>query len=364
MRKAKVLLKRLVKEIKKRDVTIALIFFILGLIPFILSQYSADQNTEKIIEYQNQSFNKILNSQDAFLHGTDDETIMRLFSKIRDITTNNYSSVQLLNIANKSIDKSEEFFLKALNYSINGDFKKSLIYYNLSIEYDPYNADIRYHKGNSYYYLNQFNEALASYNEAINLSLTFEDAWIARGHAYASLGQMDKSLDSYRYIVEKINPNNADAWFFIGLTYYLRASSSFLECTGTSCVETSWWVISPAVAENCLSAIAAFNRSIEINPQADNSWTFKCETFELLGNMNRVSGYYSNMSGNNEALDYYNSMSGNYSESLNACDNAIGINPNNFWAWEKKAEILRLLGRAEEAKEATARADQILEENE
>lgn len=178
--------------------------------------------------------------------------------------------------------------------------------------------------------------------------------WTVRGSVLRTLGQHEQAIAAYDKAIE-LQPNSSRIWTYRGLALQalkredeaiasffkaLKANPNYYEARAwldlyllreTSEAEVFKQTIEPGLREQLDHALMLQERAIQIEPSSSN-WLDHADLLRMLGKTE---------------------------EALNSCSRAIQINPNNFSAWSDKGKLLEKLQRYEEALDCFNRAIQI-----
>ncbi len=97
-----------------------------------------------------------------------------------------------------------------------GDYAKSLIYYDKSLETDQSRAEAWNNKGAALAYLGRYPDAVLCCNKAINASQASSIPWNNKGLALYNLGKVDEALNSLNRSCS-LDQGNAKAWYNKGV---------------------------------------------------------------------------------------------------------------------------------------------------
>lgn len=122
----------------------------------------------------------------------------------------------------------EAYINKGINDDQEGKFDQSLADYNKAIEIDPDISEAYYNRGYAYMKRNNFTQALIDYNKAIELRPNYIEAYINMGSIYFNHGDLGRALSLYSKAID-IDPGSAAGYFDRAVTYYqLRNYSNAL----------------------------------------------------------------------------------------------------------------------------------------
>lgn len=232
--------------------------------------------------------------------------------------------IQLLNTTGKVPDASRKQALSTIQYYSGdnvvdaeswrqcgdqvfstGDYAKSLIYYNKSLEADQSNAESCNNKGAALAYLGSYQEAMLYYDKAINESQTNSIPWNNKGIALYNLGRADEALDCLNRSCS-LDQGNARAWYNKGVL--LSGQGKFKD------------------------ALESYNRSIGGDLYYPQAWNNKGLALMKLSKFN-------------EALDCFS--------------NAINLNQGYAEAWTNAGLALQMMGLDTKSKEAFSQAEKL-----
>jgi len=152
----------------------------------------------------------------------------------------------------------------------------------------------------------RYQTALVYCDKAIKKNPNDKWAWYLKGKVYYHLKESSKAVECFNKSIQ-IDPNFADAYFWMGLTY----KSYFITN------EASHY----AVKHDYNTARKYIERAIQLDPNNDVYYAYiaQCYIFDDL----------------DKSLEYI--------------DKAIQLNPNNAGYWVQKADYLDLMGRCKDA---------------
>ena len=192
----------------------------------------------------------------------------------------------------------------------------------------------------------KYSEAIEAYNKATKLNPQYESAWNNKGIALFQLEKYDEAIEAYDETI-KLNSSNGDAWCYKGSALYKL--------------------------ENYDEAIKAYDETIKLNSSNGDAWYYKGSAFLSMDKKDDADkAYLKALDITNKTLEIESKNSehwlrkglllyhfGNLEEALNAIDNVNVIDPRNEVAWLIKANLERDLHRYNESIETCNRALQI-----
>lgn len=191
---------------------------------------------------------------------------------------------------------------QALN---KGDYAKSLIYYDKSLEADQSHAETWNNKGAALAYLGRYQKAVLCYDKAINTSQTSSLPWNNKGLALYNLGRVDEALDCLNRSCS-LDQGNAGAWYNKGIL--LSGRGRYRE------------------------ALDYYNRSIEDDLYSPQKWNNKGLALIKLGRFN---------------------------DSLDCFRNAVNLDQKYAEPWINACLVLQMLGFEVKARDAFDQAERL-----
>lgn len=122
-----------------------------------------------------------------------------------------------------TIERSEELDLEENQVKwIQSNLPKTEKLKNIlsDIEKDPNNPKLRLEKGEELRKAQLFRQAIDAFSEAIYLDPFYSLAYRHRGHRFLSIGMFREGAADLE-LSSRIDPNNWDTWYHLGLSYYL-----------------------------------------------------------------------------------------------------------------------------------------------
>ncbi|MDD4750105.1 MAG: tetratricopeptide repeat protein [Methanosarcinaceae archaeon] len=243
----------------------------------------------------------------------------------------------------RKYEEALEAFKKAIE--INPEYIKELHRkgISLNIKIKP-NIEVLLNKGDSLYNRGMYGEALKAYEEAIKIKPKYFSAWYNKGIILLKLNKYDKALKAFDKAIE-IKPEYGAAWCNKGVAL--------------------------GELQRGEDALEAFNKAIEFEPEDALAW---CNKGIVLIELER---YWEALEASKKAVDL-NQKSAfplaieglslkklkMYEEAMETFEKAIKIDdPENFYAWVFKGDLLNELNRYEKAREIYKTATEYYPEN-
>ncbi len=217
-----------------------------------------------------------------------------------------------------SLNTTSTMVLYDLAYSYDRimDFEKSIKYYKLYLDLDPYSDNAWYNLGIVYNKANEFAEAISAFDYAIAINDTYASAYFNKANTLANWEKYTEAIDIYKeYLnVEKNNPvamyyigecyeklndytsalehynsvlavdrQFADAWFGIGIVYYYQDkfedAKQFMEKAIELDNENSEYWLSYGNVVRAMDTLPketlnAYKRSTQVNPYDSEPWLY------------------------------------------------------------------------------------------
>jgi tetratricopeptide (TPR) repeat protein len=209
------------------------------------------------------------------------------------------------------------------------DYAKLIDQYSLALKQNPKDVDLLIKRGDLYFLLHEFEQAIADYSDAIELDKHADAAYFGRGMALGRYGQIRAGIQDLSVYLSR-HPNESRAHTKRGIRYvwiheYAKAEKDFVRAIQ----------INPANAEahddlgviharrgDYLGALKHFNAAIKLDPTYFKAF-------------------------HNQAMVYY--INGQDALALDAVEHALALVPDLRNSMLLKADILRALGRTQEA---------------
>lgn len=102
----------------------------------------------------------------------------------------------------------------------NGNFQKSIEYFNIALSINPQHKDSLYDRGAVLFAVGKWEEAIATANYLVSLDENYRNVLVRLGGAYSHLGDNQKAVECYKRAIE-LNEDNLEAWsdLFLCLNY-------------------------------------------------------------------------------------------------------------------------------------------------
>jgi len=341
-----------------------LIFCLISLVIFCISALAQENTTEYWMDRAEESMNNgsiegaILAYDEALKIEPENTTI--LFRKASDLSilgrvNESYevyerALVLLEDSLKKDPDDADSWFrlggvlrsLNRQNESITA-YEKSLETFNMRIEENPKNIDAWMGKGNALVNLGEWDEARDAYNRAIEIDPQNSRAWGRKAEVIGRIGDINESMEAFDKAIELLPPDKTQ-----DMSVYWMSKAEVLAYAGGRWEE----------------ALAAINRSLELDPRSRTNWRFKADLLSQLGRKDEaVEAFNEVLKQNPEDAEGWlwkaNLLTEmiRYNESLEAYDKAIELIPEDNTEdlalnWLSKGWALNKTGRQEEASAA------------
>jgi tetratricopeptide (TPR) repeat protein len=196
-------------------------------------------------------------------------------------------------------ESAREYF-KFAKFSFDSkDYQKALDFINRAIDLEPdytngliLRAEINQHLGNYQEVIPDANQIIGVENQAISV---FANTYLIRGLAYFHLEKFDQASADFRSSVSH-NPENAEAYFYLGLISHQKASffpalenfDKAIEKDGSNFeyyyhraktkIENYHPIPNTPTYDNI---IADINKSISLNPEDYRAYELRCDMLKL-----------------------------------------------------------------------------------
>jgi len=211
------------------------------------------------------------------------------------------------------------------------------------LKHSPRDAGLLIQRGDLYFKMHEFDQAILDYSAAISIDPRADEAYFGRGMALGRAGQIREGIQDLSVYIQR-HPHNARAYTKRGVRYLWLHDDKRAEQDLIKAIELN---SANAEAHDDLGVIYArrgkyaealqhFGATVSIDPTY-----FK--------------GYH------NQAMVYY--ISGDYHRALQAVERSLQLVPEQRNTMLLKADILKALGRAREARKARDDAEFIPEGN-
>ena len=232
---------------------------------------------------------------------------------------------------------------QGISYCKEGQYDRSIAYFNKAIEINPRYVEAYINRGIAYAEgKGQYDRAIGDYNKAIEINPRDAKAYLNRGGSYYLKGQDNKAVSDYTTAIE-INPKYAMAYYSRGLTHFRIGQYDKAKADYTKAIE-----INPKYAEAYLNrgiayaegkgqydrAINDYNKAIEINPRVAMVYYNRGLTHFRIDQYDKAIADYTKAieinprdayAYNNRGYTYYNK--GQYDKAIADYTKAIEINP-------------------------------------
>jgi tetratricopeptide (TPR) repeat protein len=181
-------------------------------------------------------------------------------------------------------------------------------------------AEFWFNEGNALYAQSEYEEAVKAFDSATELNPQYTYAWINKGEILLIINKQREAVNCFNKAIE-LNPYNYIPWYYKAI--------ALLDGGGNDFVSPSVFKLDPKLFTGNSLDIAA-----KLNPELTNAacfWYYKGREHNRDADMNAVPG-------SNSAISLYNSA-------IEAFDKAIEIDPNFKEAWGGKAYSLHELGK-------------------
>ena len=278
-------------------------------------------------------------------------------------------------------DKAIEFYQKTIGikpdfadaynylgniYSDKSEYEKAIESYQKAIELAPDNAWYHHNIGLSYGKFNNFKKATEHLEKAVKLNPDLIDTHMLLATSYGgSLGQYEDAIRAYKEVI-RLNPNNADAYYGIGLTYSIlkqhREAKEAFEHAIKLKPDFAEAHYSLGLAYSDLKesgkAIKAYAEAINLKPDFVDTHYMLGLTYGSLSQYEKaIESFKKVIKLKPDHFDAYYFLGLNYydlgqiEKAIDYLNKSLKINPNNEQAHETLAEYYFLAGKLSKANE-------------
>ncbi|AEF96068.1 tetratricopeptide repeat protein [Methanotorris igneus] len=196
----------------------------------------------------------------------------------------------------------------------------------------------------------RYQTALIYCDKAIKENPNDKWAWYLKGKIYYQLNESAKAVECFNKSI-RIDPNFADAYFWMGLTY------------------TSYYITNEpshyAVTCDYKTARKYIGKAIELNPNKDIYYSYMAQCY-ILDDLDKSIEYINKAIELNPDNAYYwvqkadyLELKGKYKDALLCYDEALKIEPDNVDIMLKKAELYHRMGLTYKEKEILEEVEKI-----
>jgi len=223
-----------------------------------------------------------------------------------------------------------------------GMYDESIRACDKALRLDPNDVEGWRLKGNVLIYRGKYNEALLALDKAIEKDPEYALAWINKGHVLNIMCKYNESIEALEKAME-LDPPISQPWDWTGISGDLCGQDKYNRVISQN-LKFSWlWYYKGYVIEQLgpspsqspslrHSSIEAFDEAIGLNPNFALAWYDKGNAFTTL---------------------YM------YNEALQDFNKAIEINPKYAEAWRNKGLALEFKGQSSESDAAFAKAKEL-----
>lgn len=170
-------------------------------------------------------------------------------------------------------------------------YEDALDAYDKAIEINDSNVPALTGKGSVLCHLNRYNESLQACEDALAINPLYIRAWMRKGIVLEAMGRYNESLQSYDRAIE-IDPEYANAWnsrswLFYGLGRYVEAiddadkAIGILECDLMATLDTKG--VALAGLGRYEEALEYIERAIVLDPTVADVWFHKGDVLKAVG---------------------------------------------------------------------------------
>lgn len=216
-------------------------------------------------------------------------------------------------IVQESPDNEQAYYEIANCYDVIGRYDKCIEYYDKLISIDPYSTNAWYNLGVIYTKMELFEKSVDAFDYCLAIDDDYVAARFNKANALVELDRFNDAIDEYILTIDKegpdsitycnlagcyerlnentlareyykkatrINPNIAEAWFGVGLTYekegHLKEAVSYFKRAALLEQDNSEYILVLAEAEyrlgNAAEAKELYKHILEIDPSMMEAW--------------------------------------------------------------------------------------------
>lgn len=227
---------------------------------------------------------------------------------------------QPINDSNSFLDKEGKSLLsKAIDCLAQRKYQESLVFFDQSIDSEPFNVLVWEKKAIALQRLGRIEEAIEANNVAVQFYASTLEEYLKKKENQLS-SHSDHSNSSSEQTNYNVDEEEINRLFKEGIEFYQLGQFSL--------------------------ALEYFDEILEVNPENFNSWNTKGSIFRQMGNLEDALFCFDkalefnpefNLAWNNKG-DYYYQI-GNFKEALICFNKVIEISPDFYLTWYKKGRI-------------------------
>lgn len=194
---------------------------------------------------------------------------------------------------------AEELCRKGFRFSINGEYKKALSFYQDATRKDPNDIAAWYGLSQCYAGLGQPDAAIETYREALQIHTDDASLHYHLGNYYTRLGKLEKAIEAYKKAI-RIDSNAVGAYDMLGRAYSslgrypeaIEAHSQVLRITPGVSVYHIHIAEAYGKLGRIADAIEAYQQAIRFDPENAKAYTDLGELYGKLGDHQQQRAAY------------------------------------------------------------------------
>lgn len=258
----------------------------------------------------------------------------------------------------------ELYYETSLIYSDQEEYEKALNLINAAIDVNKDKIKFYYTRAYVYRMLKQFDMSLKDYDHTIEHSPEDEFAYLKEGEIYRIKGDFDKSIEYFKKAIE-INSEDTYAYNELGEMYDEKneyEKALFYYGKQIEIREDSYYLVNRGLLYKRLNryeeALRDYQRASEIDPENPYPYNNMGVIYENWEEFDKAYSYYKKaieyMADSKNTIFYNNTIiilkkMRKFEEALRYCDEAIEKLPLEHIFHYRKAELLKVMRRYDEA---------------
>jgi len=260
----------------------------------------------------------------------------------------------------KTMEESKILLQEGYDLYNQKRYLESIVKFKKAIECDKnvsLNPDIWQYIAIGYYYSNRYNEAIQNQNEALIIAPKCENYWIWKACILREMHNFEGSREAFEKSLE-INPSNSKTWNLLGDLYY--HNRKLTDAIKAYSISLSYNDEDPIVLGN--KASVQFDCYWKLKRDKEKEYPLEKEIemlYEILGTYKKIilitpdnAEIHKNLGETYALLQQYESALDSFNRTLNLYSQKGKAPEEGFNdIWSSLADVLRNLGRDDEAEE-------------